>query len=129
MTNEEKFKEVFGFGCEGRKTRLQFGPCLYCDIYCDLQTDKTCSWWDREYQGKIEAEWIPVDRRLPEENGNYLVVTDSGERGVHEAVFYRYQGLPQWRDPVEEYADYMVSHWRPMPKLPGEVWNEERIHS
>lgn len=121
MTNEEKFKEVFGFGCDGRKTRLQFGPCLYCDIYCDLQTDKTCSWWDREYKGKIEAEWIPVSEKLPDKDGNYLVVTLNGVHRVpevHEAAFWMYMGDPQWREPVEEYGKYEVTHWMELPKPP-----------
>ena len=79
-----------------------------------------------EYKGKIEAEWIPVDRRLPEENGNYLVVLDWGEPEVHEAVFYMYKDTPNWYDPVEEYEKYkFVTHWMPLPKLPGQLHSEE----
>lgn len=71
------------------------------------------------------SEWIPVSEKLPDKDGNYLVVTLNGDQKkpeVHEAAFWMYMGDPQWREPVEEYGKYEVTHWMELPK-PPEVKN------
>lgn len=56
-------------------------------------------------------EWIPVDKKLPTEDGFYLVTDDSGGvKQVHESLFLKCEdGTPYW-DLVN------VTAWMPMPE-------------
>lgn len=80
----------------------------FYDTYCERCNNKT---------------WIPVEKSLPEKAGHYLVVTNGYRKEVQEAVFGEYKDFFGnegyfWRDPVEEYSEYDVTHWMPMPEPP-----------
>lgn len=68
-----------------------------------------------------ESEWISVKERLPEEYGNYLVVTDNGEIDI--GTYHPRYIVPQWSlcDAdgffwVED-KDIEIVKWRPLPKI------------
>lgn len=62
---------------------------------------------------RAAPRWIPVTERLPEENGDYLVVMNV--RGVPTRAVRPY--LNGWR-----YCEaFPVTHWMPLPLPPKEV--------
>lgn len=67
-----------------------------------------------------KPQWISVEERLPEEDGNYLVNCSSA---VCESNF-SIRREAHWLDPVEEWEKYEdVTHWMALPEPPQEVNN------
>ena len=69
--------------------------------------------------------WIPVEERLPEEDGSYLVCTDLGsvytshfyaEKHFASMCVYGYVREAQW----SRRGKAKVTHWMPMPQPPKE---------
>ena len=80
-----------------------------------------------------QMRWIPVEERLPEEEGIYAVCVD-GE--VKWDVYCMFEGKERWfcydgrinefyidpysSEPTREPPYPMVTHWMPLPKAPKE---------
>ena len=64
-------------------------------------------------------KWISVKEQFPEKGGNYIVC-HSGEDGaeVSEADYDKRGNC--WYDPIEQYIEYHVTHWMPLPEPPKE---------
>lgn len=81
----------------------------------------------------MEMNWIPVTERLPEYTyqangeGFALVLTASGDGGVHETMFCNgifYEPLLQsfdeaWIVDAHKRFSKTVTHWMPLPTPPG----------
>ena len=74
--------------------------------------------------------WIPVEERLPERNGEYIVTAcDEGE--PYDEIIWNdtvvvcaeyYKGCWTWEENRTEYSlDGIVTHWMPLPEPPEEV--------
>jgi hypothetical protein len=83
--------------------------------------------------GKADAmpKWIPVTERLPEEDGKYLVLEQSGGRTVTSVLRFakdarkvdRYDFKGRWKNAWYEYDSEWghytvdsVTHWMPLPE-------------
>lgn len=64
-----------------------------------------------------KPRWIPVTERLPEGDGNYLVVLCGNS---HEAYYGSRSHI--WLDPGKEWVNWtrFVTHWMPLPAPPKE---------
>ena len=54
-TNADMFEQIFGFKpkCSIYDEKEGCSICVLgrdCDLYCDLQTDKRCIWWEQPYK-------------------------------------------------------------------------------
>ena len=67
--------------------------------------------------GVTVQEWIPVDDRLPEESGYYLVFADIGR---NEVLSYskKYQAFNAFDDSYSGSNAIPVTHWMPLPNPP-----------
>lgn len=74
-------------------------------------------------------QWISVEERLPERNGEYIVTAcDEGE--PYDEIIWNdtvvvwaeyYKGCWTWEENNTEYSlDGIVTHWMPLPKPPKE---------
>ena len=77
-------------------------------------------------------QWISVEERLPERNGEYIVTAcDEGE--PYDEIIWNdtvvvcaeyYKGCWTWEENSTEYSlDGIVTHWMPLPE-PPEIENE-----
>ena len=77
-------------------------------------------------------QWISVEERLPERNGEYIVTAcDEGE--PYDEITWNdtvvvcaeyYKGCWTWEENSTEYSlDGIVTHWMPLPE-PPEIENE-----
>ncbi len=73
---------------------------------------------------KDAVKWIPVNERLPEKHGRYLIAEPSSLNAsgftimiVWYSTDYRFHDYdPEWGDiPIEN-----VTHWMPLPEPPKE---------
>ena len=88
--------------------------------FADAVCEAVCILYDKDDES---PKWIPVEERLPEEKGHYLVYWKSpwgGGDEVHESCFLRNFEYTGWCDPVEEYEEYHPTHWMPLPEPPGD---------
>ena len=85
-----------------------------------------------------QMRWIPVEERLPEEEGTYAVCVD-GE--VKWDAYCMFGGKGRWlcydgrlnvlyidpysSEPTREPPYPRVTHWMPLPKAPKEVTHEK----
>lgn len=101
--------------CLGGEYHGSYDNHFYCQV-----TDKGIGEHKPDWCPLIEVpEWIPVEEKVPEEKGNYLVVQDCWNGAeVHEAFFFRRDNDYGWFDPVEEYEKYNPTHWMPLPEPP-----------
>lgn len=80
-----------------------------------------------------QMRWIPVEERLPEEEGAYIVcvdgevkwdvycVYDGGERWlIYNEMFHDLMRDPYDNNPKQQKPPPVVSHWMPLPKAPKE---------
>lgn len=79
------------------------------------------AYYDAFVQDGEERRWIPVEERLPESEGTYLVYTERGS--VYASHFYAkkvfrddYVREPQW----SQRGKVKVTHWMPLPEPPVE---------
>lgn len=71
----------------------------------------------QEQESKPMNEWISVEDRLPEKDGNYLVTACDEGCSAREGIWHStvvvvaeyYKGSWTW---------YNVTHWQPMPEPP-----------
>lgn len=65
------------------------------------------------YYGPSFDRWIPVDERLPEKEGRYLV--------FHGFVLIANWVDGSWIEYSDQYTDYVsgITHWRPLPEHPA----------
>lgn len=74
-------------------------------------------------------QWIRVEERLPERNGEYIV-TACDEREPYDEIIWNdtvvvcaeyYKGCWTWEENSTEYSlDGIVTHWMPLPEPPEE---------
>jgi len=61
---------------------------------------------------QVEAEynngWISVDDRLPEDDGSYIVCTET--KNVHVSHYYKHSIVPHWS------SKGMIIAWQPLPE-------------
>ena len=74
--------------------------------------------------GYRKQEWISVDDRLPETEGDYLVWNKEQKR-IEIRFFYRLppnypvESHPEIREYFGNFADYKrITHWMPLPEPP-----------
>lgn len=75
-------------------------------------------------------EWISVNDRLPESNGQYFVCCNDEGCSSGEGIWYEkdvvvcaeyYDGTWTWYEGTQEYDLYgIVTHWMPLPEPPKE---------
>lgn len=76
----------------------------------------------RSEGGEKMSDWISIKNKLPEKDGEYVVAYENGDI---EVLPYscRYQAFNVYPDCNEEEAEAYridaVTHWMPLPKLPG----------
>lgn len=93
---------------------------------------------DRLKKEVQQMRWIPVEERLPEEQGEYIVFVDgkvttdfycvcedikrwlSYDGGFNSRYFDPYSSKPKREPPYPR-----VTHWMPLPKAPKEVTHEK----
>ena len=90
---------------------------------------------DRLKEEVQQMRWIPVEERLPEEIGNYLVVACDEHLPRDERIWndtIMGEGFYGEEDWVMEYSGYihdvtgMVTHWMPFPNFPEEEPNGKK---
>ena len=72
-------------------------------------------------------EWVSVDERLPEGNGEYIVTACDEGCPAGEGIWYDtvvvfaeyYDGCWTWNDGTEYDLTDIVTHWMPLPAPPG----------
>lgn len=67
-----------------------------------------------EYASQFQQEWIPVEKRLPEEDEDYLVTDENAiivAQFVKSGNRWDFFGLDFWRSND-------VTHWMPLPPQP-----------
>lgn len=82
-----------------------------------------------------EEDWIPVKKELPERYENVLIICASTVNGrtpkiVKGYLSYDEMGRDMWYEKITTMYDptcnplrkdlYTVTHWRPLPAMPGE---------
>ena len=69
-------------------------------------------------------EWVDVNDRLPDEEGDYLVfiVDDEGETRMEVMKLFEWRNCFNWAEYMSSYwTDYnTITHWKPLPKPPKE---------
>ena len=75
-------------------------------------------------KGYTKQEWISVEDRMPETEGDYLVWNKEQKR-IEKRFFYRLppnypvESHPEIREYFGNYADYKrITHWMPLPTPP-----------
>lgn len=63
----------------------------------------------------INDGWFSVKDKLPEENGEYLIVTDDR---VTAAYYEHGRRKSEWTDYFEGYINFEPTHWMPLPAPP-----------
>lgn len=62
-------------------------------------------------------EWIPVEERLPEAEGDYLVASHNGK--VDASLFFPEKELSSSYAREAVFCYPGVTHWMPLPEPPG----------
>lgn len=111
--------------------------CNYGSAPCPIVTqeiiDRLAAYEDT---GLTPAEvqvmrWIPVEERLPEGNGGYIITACDEGCPAGEGIWYDtvvvfaeyYDGCWTWNDGTEYDLTDIVTHWMPLPKAPKEGTN------
>lgn len=68
-----------------------------------------------------ECGWIPVEQRLPEEGGDYLVITHNTGNNIGPERFIEIDvWFGEWDNEGSE-VGYHHTHWQPLPPKPEEI--------
>ena len=67
--------------------------------------------------GVTVQEWIPVDDRLPQENGRYLTANKRWDDKINVFDLW-FDGGFWYVDRDDAVFDFEVTHWMPMPNPP-----------
>lgn len=90
--------------------------CIHSDRYSHLIDPATVGQYtgltDKDGNGVVVREWIPVTERLPEEGGYYMV---AHQRSGCVAERFYYRDCP---DLFVEVTGDPVTHWMPLPEPP-----------
>lgn len=70
--------------------------------------------WLRDFICRMDAGWIPVEERLPEEAGTYIVNALNGERSI--VTFAKWKNRYKRFDMTGARAYWRVIAWRPLPE-------------
>lgn len=105
------FYKEFG-SCEKCRTDFDDGPC-----YWECMADAIIN------NGYRKQEWISVDERLPEDNGDELIVcTEDGFVGAARFTAVIEEGFCWMENEGSDFYDgdliEGVTHWMPLPKPP-----------
>lgn len=103
----------FGEPCSGHCTcanQFASGGCMRCCRYGSEEQQKAAA--KRIVAESKAADWVKVEDRLPEKDGNYLVFTNT--TGVDVQHFIA-GDLKIW----STYANQKVTHWRERPEPPA----------
>lgn len=77
---------------------------------CATEHEQLAAWLEELAERREADRWIPVTERLPDKNGNYLVLLNNGEMTTdifdEEELFMGFWGY--------------MTHWRPLPPKPYE---------
>ena len=77
--------------------------------------------------GVTVQEWISVEDRLPDSNGQYIVTACDDGCAAGEGIWYDtvvvtaeyYNGCWTWYEGGQEYdLEGIVTHWMPLPEMP-----------
>lgn len=119
--------------CSGNCETLECGDCGILDKIVDrLAAYEDTGFTPEEVQ---QMRWIPVEERLPEEIGNYLVVVCDEHLPRDERIWngtIMGEGFYGEEDWDMEYSGYihdvtgMVTHWMPFPNFPEEEPNGKK---
>ena len=92
------------------------------------------NWVCRQSTVEAYGQWVSVEDRLPEENGEYIVSACDEDGPYDERIWgdtvivcVEYcDGAWTWQHYNDEYdLDGIVTHWMPMPEPPGvEEWQK-----
>ena len=99
-----------------------------------IRKSKTASWLLDQVLHDIQAmptlalpnEWVSVEERLPEGNGEYIVTACDEGCCAGEGIWYDtvvvfaeyYDGCWTWNDRTEYDLTDIVTHWMPFPEPP-----------
>ena len=90
---------------------LRYCHTEFVGDYGDIYTDYSKTAEKLIIMGyRKQSEWISVEERLPEREGNYLVYTIRGAVKIN-GYYTLLQG-------VAPSFDYYVTHWMPLPEAP-----------
>ena len=105
MNNAEKFKSIFG---------------IYATELWAMPEYKFLEWLNAKTE---HDEWIPTTKRLPKEDGEYLVTFEKGY--AEDYAFEPIEGFGIWQEEFDRYTlgslgsdwvDIPVTAWMPLPE-------------
>lgn len=70
--------------------------------------------WLRDFICRMDAGWIPVEERLPEEAGTYIINALTGERNI--VTFAKWQNRYKRFDMTGARTYWKIIAWRPLPE-------------
>lgn len=90
------------------------------DIIRKHMNDSKCGncsrrkWYQIGYKDRKNDGWIPVEERLPEEGGTYIINAKDGEREI--ISFAKWQNRYKRFDMTGARAYWRIIAWRPLPE-------------
>ena len=90
------------------------------DIIRKHMNDSKCGncsrrkWYQIGYKDRKNDGWIPVEERLPEEGGTYIITAKDGEREI--ISFAKWQNRYKHFDMTGKRAYWRVIAWRHLPE-------------
>lgn len=95
---------------------------------CAAEHEQLVAWLEELAERREADKWISVKEKLPEEYGNYLVLTS--ENNIDFGTFNTHFGSWSMCDADGFYwagqRGIRINHWRPLPKAPE---SEEQINA
>lgn len=70
--------------------------------------------WLRDFICRMDAGWIPVEERLPEEAGTYIINALTGERNI--VTFAKWQNRYKRFDMTGARTYWKIIAWCPLPE-------------
>ena len=120
MEREKQIEEI-------KAILLQMVNCEKYDAIKCIEDCKKCyatQIYNAGYRKERQGEWISVEDRLPETEGDYLV-WNKEQRRIEKRFFYRLpphypvESFPEIREYFGNVSDYKkITHWMPLPQPP-----------